>query len=162
MQRFVLGCGLLRRGDSLLLVRCCYAGEPEPLWVLPGGRQEEGEGLTDTARREFLEETSLEVMIGDLAYVSESVDRESLIHVVNCTFWVSETKTDALPKPADPKVLEARFVPIADTAALLRADVLCIPVTAALSGAPHPRYFFFSSDDIVVPFFSSRPPRTSG
>jgi ADP-ribose pyrophosphatase YjhB (NUDIX family) len=156
MRRFVLGSGLLRRGDAVLLVRCRYEGEPEPLWTLPGGRQEIGESLAATVGREFREETSLEVTLGQLAYVSESVDAESGIHVVNCTFWVGETEHERQPRPADPKVLEARFVPVADAPQLLRADVLRIPVAAALGAGQHPNYFSFCVEDIVVPFFVRR------
>ncbi|HEV2037323.1 MAG TPA: NUDIX hydrolase [Candidatus Eremiobacteraceae bacterium] len=160
MTRFVLGSGLLQRRDSVLLVRCHYDAEPERLWTLPGGRQEAGELLVDTVRREFLEEASLAVAVRELAYVSESVDPESDLQVVNCTFWIDEMNPEAQARPADSKVLEARFVPIADAPTLLRADVLRIPVAAALSGAPYPRYFSFSAKDVVVPFFSNRRKRS--
>ncbi|MDQ6767437.1 MAG: NUDIX hydrolase [Candidatus Eremiobacteraeota bacterium] len=160
MTYFVLGSGLLQRGDSVLLVRCHYDAEPENLWTLPGGRQEAGEFLVDTVRREFLEEASLTVAVRELAYVSESVDLEIDLHVLNCTFLIDEVNPAAQARPADSKVLEARFVPVADAPALLRADVLRIPVAAALSGAPYPHYFSFRAKDIVVPFFSNRRKRS--
>ncbi len=123
---------------------------------MPGGRQETGETLTAAIRREFREETSLDVEVAELAYVSESVDLEAGLHVVNCTFWVKERDPAVQPRPQDPKVVEARFVPVESAPALLRADVLRIPVAAALSGLAHPRYFSFDLDAIVVRFFSPR------
>jgi hypothetical protein len=57
------------------------------------------------------------------------------------------------PVPRDEKVVEVRFVPAADAPALLAADVLRVPVAAALSGDPHPRYFAFAASDVAVPFF---------
>ena len=91
MLRFVLGSGLLLRGTTLLLVRSCYDQAPLPLWTLPGGRQEPGETIAHTIVREYLEETSLQVCVDELAYVSESIDANADLHVVNCTFWVSES-----------------------------------------------------------------------
>ncbi len=125
----------------------------EALWTLPGGRQEDGESLADTVVREFLEETSLNVAVGDLAYVSESIDSDAGVYVVNNSFWVRDLDARRQPCPSDPKVIEARFVPIAQAPVLLQADVVRIPVAAALSRDSHPHYFVFHSKDVAVPFF---------
>jgi 8-oxo-dGTP diphosphatase len=138
----------------VLLVRGIYEGEPEPLWTLPGGRQEVGETLAQAVEREFREETSLEVAAGELAYVSESVDRGAGLHVVNCTFRIRESDPNAQPKSNDSKVVEVRFVPEGSALDLLRADVLRVPVAAALSGNSGQRYFSFDAEHIVVPFFT--------
>ena len=156
MKVFVLACGLLRRSDGLLLVSCRYENEPHPLWALPGGGQEQSETLAETVRREFLEETSLEVEVEDVAYVSESIDGALGLHVINCTFWVREADQSLRPRPADPKVVEVRFVPLAEAPALLAADVLRIPVSAALRDRTRPHYFAFHDSDIAVPFFGRR------
>jgi ADP-ribose pyrophosphatase YjhB (NUDIX family) len=153
VKLYVLGSGLLRRGDSVLLVRCRYEREPQPLWVLPGGGQETGETLAATVRREFLEETSLDIDVADIAYVSESIDLTRDAHVLNCTFWIREIDATKTPRLDDPKVVEARFVPFAQAPALLQADVVRIPVSAALGEQTHPRYFCFRDKDIAVPFF---------
>jgi len=157
VTRIQLCTGLLCRGDDVLLVRCTYDGEPVPLWVLPGGRQEQGETIAQAVVREFREETSLGIRLDELAYVSESIDERRGLHIVNCTFYVSEDEPHADPHPADPKVTEARFVPGLKALELLGADVLRIPVTVALSMAltdePRQRYFAFKADDVAVPFF---------
>ena len=153
MTRIQLCTGLLRRADTLLLVRCRYDGEPEPLWVLPGGRQETTESIPHAIIREFFEETSLCVVPQSLAYVSESIDEQRGYHVTNYSFNMSESDVQAQPRPSDPKVVEARFVAHDDALALLAADVLRIPVAAALSGDAHPRYFAFNTADVAVPFF---------
>lgn len=161
VKKLALASGLLRRGSTLLLVRSRYPEEPEPLWTLPGGRQKPGEMLVQTLVREFQEETSLSIRAGDLAYVSESVDDEAALHVVNCTFWAAEHDSAAVVMPRDPKVVEARFVPADEALELLRADVLRIPVSAALRRGAHVRYYSFRSEDIAVPFFrdKNRTPR---
>ena len=153
MKLIRLCTGLLRRGDAVLLVRCRYDGELQPLWVLPGGRQEAGETIAQAVVREFREETSLAIEVESLLYVSESIDEGRGLHVVNCTFAVRERDARTRPTSRDPKVIEVRFVPIAEAPALLEADVLRVPVAAALSGDPHPRYFAFKATDIAVPFF---------
>jgi 8-oxo-dGTP diphosphatase len=142
----------LRKADTLLLVRSDYPGEALPLWTLPGGRQEAGETIAEAVAREFLEETSLRVRVGELAYVSESLDEHAALHVVNFTFHV-RAEDDMEPRPADAAVREARFVPVAEAPDLLQADVLRIPVSAALSEGAPCRYFSFRSSDIAVPFF---------
>lgn len=157
MKTIRLCTGLLRRGHDVLLVRCRYDDEPQPLWVLPGGRQEDGETIAQAVIREFREETSLAIEIEGLAYVSESIDRRRGLHVVNCTFAVSEREPRiASPVARDKKVVEIRFVPAAEAPALLAADVLRVPVAAALSGDPHPRYFAFAASEVSVPFFGRK------
>jgi ADP-ribose pyrophosphatase YjhB (NUDIX family) len=146
---------LLQRGPELLIVKSLYTADRLPLWTLPGGRQEEGESIAQTVVREFNEETSLGVDVVRLAYVSESVDRPNDLHVVNCTFWMSESDASAPPRPNDPKIAEVRFAPAAAAIELLRADVLRIPVTAALLGADGVPYYWFDSDTVAVPFFPS-------
>jgi ADP-ribose pyrophosphatase YjhB (NUDIX family) len=159
VKRLQLCTGLLRRGGKVLLVRCRYAGEPAPLWVLPGGRQDDAESIAQGVVREFREETGLRVAPESLAYASESIDEGRGIHVVNCTFYMREDDPSVVPEPADPAVVEARFVSFADAPRLLAADVLRIPVAAALSGDPHPRYFAFKADRVQVPFFAGRSPK---
>jgi 8-oxo-dGTP diphosphatase len=59
---------LITNGDRLLLVKQNYG---KRLWALPGGLSEPGEELAETARREVLEETGLDVEIGDLVAVAD-------------------------------------------------------------------------------------------
>lgn len=148
--------GLLRRGETVLLTRCIYPGEPDALWTLPGGRQEAQESKPETVAREFWEEASLRVGVGALAYVSESIDTVRGQHVMNATFFVDEAEPLATPRSQDPSVVDVRFVPRSEAPTLLRADVLRIPVEAALNGRLDQRYFSFRDEDIVVPFFSVR------
>lgn len=155
MVQYTIGSGLLRRHDSLLLVRGRYSGQAELLWTLPGGRQEPGESLAQTVIREFAEETSLVVGIDKLAYVSESVDDVRQLHVLNVTFWVTEPDPTIAPRSTDAKVTEVRFVPVTDAPELLRADVLRVPVGEALQGKRTRWYYSFNASNITVPFFSS-------
>jgi len=94
--RPIVGVGaLVWREDKILLVKRGKApakGE----WSLPGGAQELGESVEDTARREVREETSCE--IGDLSIlgVFDSIERDAdgrvLYHFTLVDFeadWIS-------------------------------------------------------------------------
>jgi 8-oxo-dGTP diphosphatase len=65
----------------LLMVR---RGHPpgQGLWSIPGGRVEPGETSAEAATREVLEETGLEVVIGDLAGVVELAGPAGVRYVV--------------------------------------------------------------------------------
>ena len=110
MTRIHLASGLARRGDLILLVASTYASHDEPIWNLPGGRQEGRELLTQTVEREVLEETSLRAQVGDLAYVAESYDGEQ--HFISSVFEIDVEGTVALPQ-GDDHVVAIEWVPIA-------------------------------------------------
>lgn len=64
-------CGLYREGDKLLMVRHRGISSTNIFWCPPGGGAQFGEPAPDALIREFMEETGLEVEIGDLLFVNE-------------------------------------------------------------------------------------------
>ncbi len=83
------------------------------LWSLPGGRLEAGEYLADGLRREVLEETGLEVEIGELVGIFEVVGDP---HYVILDFF-AQAEGNAEPR-ASGDVDEARWVPLGSVAEL--------------------------------------------
>jgi ADP-ribose pyrophosphatase YjhB (NUDIX family) len=78
--------------DRLLLVE--RARDPGiGRWAVPGGRVEPGETLAEAARREVLEETGLEVSIGDIAWVGDSIGPGDppAWHFAIVDFWATPT-----------------------------------------------------------------------
>jgi 8-oxo-dGTP diphosphatase len=73
--RPVVGVGtVVWHGDRVLLVR---RGRPprQGHWSLPGGAQELGETVAEAARREVLEETGLEVEVGEVLATVDLIER---------------------------------------------------------------------------------------
>jgi len=100
---------LIRTGDNVLLVKHCKYGAS--YWLLPGGGLEFGETIEECARRELLEETGLEVTMGDLLFVSESIPPDLHRHVVNL-YYEGEVRGGELTLGDDDVLAGVEYVPI--------------------------------------------------
>ncbi len=78
---------ILIQNDQILLAR----QNNKPFWVLPGGTMEPREGLKDCAIREMKEETSLDVLIDRLLYISDFI-RQDGKQTVDVVFLAKSAK----------------------------------------------------------------------
>jgi 8-oxo-dGTP diphosphatase len=100
------------RDDALLMVR--RGREPnQGLWSIPGGRVEHGEFLADAVRREVLEETGIEVEVGEMVGILEVPGDE---HYVILDYGARPTD-DRAPTAGD-DADEVRWVPLDDVRSL--------------------------------------------
>ena len=116
--------GLIRDAENRLLIqRRPEDGMLGGLWEFPGGKAEPGEALPDACRREILEETGLEVRVGEeVARVKHAYSHFRItLHAFDCTrvggelvseagepqAWVLPSELDAYAFPrANRRVLE--------------------------------------------------------
>ena len=91
-------------GDRILLIK--RGREPgRGLWAVPGGKVRWGEGMRTAARREVLEETGLDVDVGEVVWVGEHLSEDH--HIVLIDF--RGTVTGGMLSAAD-DADEARWV----------------------------------------------------
>ena len=142
-----LATGLAVRDGQVLLVASRYPNHPQPLWNLPGGRQQPGELLEETVAREFLEETGLHVDVGELAYVTESYDGE--LQFLNATFNVTLRHNHG-DKGEDDHVVAVEWVPFDALAERIVVAVVREPLLAYLRGELRRRYAGYHEAGVTI------------
>ena len=152
MKHVHLATALAIRDGRVLLVASHYPNHPQPLWNLPGGRQQEGELLAEAAVRECFEETGYRARVRELAYVSESYDRSDGVHFVNAAFVVHllDEATAQRAMTSDDHVVEVAWVPIDSVASRVVVPVVRDPLLAYLRGEMPQRYAGFTDAGITI------------
>ena len=100
-------CGLLYRKDSLLLIKHTGLGTENEFWAPPGGGVEFDEPLIDALKREFLEETGLQVKSAKFQFINEFINPP--LHAVELFFHVSKVE-GTLKKGSDPEMSKDQII----------------------------------------------------
>lgn len=101
--------GVLLIDDRLLLVNA-YPGARSDLLCVPGGGVELHASLHDNLRREFREETGLEIAVGAPCMVNEFHDPAGTFHQVDIYFRVTLVSGDPFGPWTDPEGVVNRRV----------------------------------------------------
>jgi ADP-ribose pyrophosphatase YjhB (NUDIX family) len=106
-----VGGMLFNRHQQVLLIK---RNQPpaQGLWSIPGGKLEPGESLVDACRREFYEETNLDVEVKKIVAVVER--RLEGFHYVIIDYWVHLVDEGNSFPTAQSDVAEARWVSLID------------------------------------------------
>jgi len=129
-------CVLLSDERGVLMVR--HEKQGRSYWLLPGGGLEYGETLEEAARREVREETGLDVRVGSLALLWETLAPDGSRHVVNLCFAAHLLQGDPHVTGADARVREASFVPLEALSNLPMHPALAGPIGVWLKDGPSP------------------------
>jgi ADP-ribose pyrophosphatase YjhB (NUDIX family) len=125
---------IVRRDGRLLLVEQQGPADPQPSWMLPGGRVEDGETLVAALGRELGEETGLALAgTPEIAFVVDLVaggDRYTAIS------FACDADGDPAPDDPDGLVRAAAWIEPAEALARLRCIEWydCVPLERFLSG----------------------------
>jgi 8-oxo-dGTP diphosphatase len=149
-NRIHLATGILERNNKILLVASHYPNHKEPLWNLPGGRQEPPESLEIALKREFLEETSLVIEVRELAYVAESFDYSTSSHFTNFVFHVT-AKSEPYVPAGDAHAVECAWFTRKELSQKLVVAVVREPLLTHLENPTH-HYFAFDDPGITIQF----------
>ena len=87
----MIGVGVVRNGACEVLIdQRLNEGLLGGLWEFPGGKQEPGELIVETIRRELEEELAIEVEVGaELIVVEHAYSHKRLRFVVHLCTWLS-------------------------------------------------------------------------
>ncbi len=80
-------------------------------WLLPGGGMEFGESVEEAAKRELLEEAGIEIEVGDLLWVVDSIPGDGHRHVLNLIVE-GRALTHALTPGQDQVLRDMRWWPV--------------------------------------------------
>jgi 8-oxo-dGTP diphosphatase len=140
---FRVGQGILVEDGKVLLSGNRWYSEKPLVWTLPGGRTEDGEGVTEALVREFKEETGLTVQVGELAYVAEARSTAQRRLFLVCAFTVKRL-SGVLSCEGDAGVEELRFVDPLELDVYLPSPSIGEPLHYHLAHpAASARYWFY-------------------
>jgi 8-oxo-dGTP diphosphatase len=104
-------CGLCQAHDKILLVNHNSITKTN-FWAPPGGGLNFGESAEECLKREFLEESGLQIEVGNFLFACELIRHP--LHALELFFKVSpltfHLKTGTDPEPGSPSIIsEAKF-----------------------------------------------------
>ena len=112
-DRPLVGVGVVVVDDGQLLLVQRGRNPGKGLWAVPGGKVRPGEEMRTAARREVLEETGLDVEVGEVVWVGEVI--EDGYHIVLIDF--AGTVVGGTIQAGD-DAADARWVPVGEAADL--------------------------------------------
>jgi ADP-ribose pyrophosphatase YjhB (NUDIX family) len=101
---------IIVREDAILLAR--HKKDNRTYWVLPGGGVHYGETLEQALVREMNEEACLDIRVGDLVLVNDSIPPDEHRHIVNLHFIAEIVRGEITVSSGDKRLIDVRFMPV--------------------------------------------------
>ncbi len=111
----IRAAGILVHENRILLVR--HEKNGKSYWLLPGGGVDYGETVEEGLKREFQEEVGLDIEMGKLVMVHDSIPPDRHRQVLNLYFLV-KTRDTHLKVTPDPVLKGAQFHPLSGLSGL--------------------------------------------
>jgi len=115
-------CGICIKNGKLLMIKHTGVGKHNELWIPPGGGVEYLESTEIALKREFMEETGLEIEVKQFLFGNEQIQKP--LHAVELFFEVEQTG-GTLKKGHDPEhnneeqiITEVKFVTFEEIAVI--------------------------------------------
>lgn len=83
-------CGILENGQQFLFVNHKKLNKDHVFWNFPGGGVEDGESIRETLKREFQEETNLEITVEQFCFFNQVI--VDSLHAIELYFRVKSQK----------------------------------------------------------------------
>ncbi|RKX76024.1 MAG: hypothetical protein DRP60_08065 [Spirochaetes bacterium] len=96
MSSHISVAGVARRGKDILVMRRLPGGSVGGLWEFPGGKAEKGEKPREALFREWMEETGLEITVGE--EIVRGGFRHKGVPITLIAFNVELPSTDSEPE----------------------------------------------------------------
>ena len=83
-------CGVLTFEDKILMVNHSGLNSENIFWNFPGGGVETGESLKDALKREFKEETDIEITVENMLFLNQIIKKLSKYcqaRRIDCSIW---------------------------------------------------------------------------
>ena len=107
----IRAAGILIKDGQILLVR--HEKNGKSYYLLPGGGVEFGESVAEALVREFKEEVGLDIKVGPMVLVHDSIPPDQHRQVLNLYFVVSSDQFDIRVTP-DAVLRDAAFFSLSD------------------------------------------------
>ncbi|MGE5672620.1 MAG: NUDIX domain-containing protein [Mycobacterium leprae] len=134
LRRHLSAGGVILEDGYILLVR-----NRNGHWGLPKGHWESGELIAETAAREVLEETGLQVEIGELAFVTEFRIPEVREHMIQFFFEARPVGGNLFPRPGE--IYGLKWVPLGEIDQYIRWRPWLEPLTEWLNNGHVTSYY---------------------